>query len=447
VSTDLPHSPRPCVREEEGAAPLTVEPIRGLRGTATVPGDKSLSHRALLLGALSEEPVRIRNLSDGQDVTSTRRCLERLGACVEPDRDAVRIRGWGSGIPKEPQDVLDTGNSGTTFRLLAGLLSSYPVFSVLTGDASLRSRPMDRVTIPLRQMGAEIQGREQGRFAPIAIRGGGLRPIRYATPVASAQVKSALLLAGLQLNGETVVTEPALSRDHTERMLEAMGACLHRDGTTVTLSGGRPLRAQEFAVSGDPSSAAFLLVASLICPESDLRVLDLCINPTRTGYLSILRRMGADIEQGRVHRISGEPVADLRARSSRLRATDIQPQEVPGCIDELPILCVAAAFAQGTTTIRGARELRVKESDRIEAMVSNLSRMGVPVQETPDGMVIQGTGRIEPFHGVSRDDHRVAMSLIVAALGAPGACRIQGASCARVSFPGFLDLLNTVAVR
>lgn len=431
---------------ETGAgAPLLVRPIRGLRGEATVPGDKSLSHRALILGALSCEPTRIANLSGGEDVASTRRCLEKLGASVEPLEDGLRIRGWGDGLPREPDDVLDAGNSGTTFRLLAGLLASYPIFSVLTGDASLRGRPMDRVAVPLRRMGARITGREQGRFAPVAIEGGGLRPIRYATPVASAQVKSALLLAGLRLSGETVVSEPALSRDHTERMLQAMGAQVRRDGTTVTLGGGRPLLAREFLVSGDPSSAAFLLVAALILPESDLRVRQVCVNPTRTGYLSILERMGAAIEQSGVRTLSGEPVADLRVRSGRLRAADILPADVPGCIDEIPILCVAAAMAEGTTTIRGAQELRVKESDRIAAMVDALTRMGVPVQETPDGMVIRGTGRIEPFQGASRGDHRVAMSMIVAALAARGPCRIEGASCASVSFPGFVDKLTALA--
>ena len=444
MTTTPPQENRPITDTTVTESPLCIDPIRGLRGTASVPGDKSLSHRALLLGALSTEPVRIVNLSHGEDVASTRRCLEKLGARVEPDGEDVRIQGWGQGVPAEPGDVLDAGNSGTTFRLLTGLLSSYPVFTVLTGDASLRGRPMDRVVDPLRKMGARILGREQGRFAPIAIHGGGLRPIRYATPVASAQVKSALLLAGLQIQGETVITEPALSRDHTERMLQAMGAHLRRDGTAVTLSGGVPLCTREFVVSGDPSSAAFLLVAALILPESNLQIRDVCVNPTRTGYLSILRRMGADIEQGPVRTLSGEPVADLRARSSRLRATNILPQDVPGSIDEIPILCVAAALAEGTTAIRGAGELRVKESDRIAAMVQNLSRMGVPVVETPDGMIIEGTGKVEPFEGASLGDHRVAMALIVAALAAQGPCRIQGASCARVSFPGFLDRLSTL---
>ena len=370
-----------------------------------------------------------------------------LGASVQPVGDAVRIRGWGSGIPTEPVDLLDAGNSGTTFRMLTGLLSSYPVFSVLTGDASLRSRPMDRVVLPLRQMGAEISGREQGRYAPIAIRGGGLNAIHYRSPVASAQVKSALLLAGLNLSGNTAVTEPSLSRDHTERMLQSMGADIHREGTTVTLSGGRALRAEEFVVSGDPSSAAFLLVAALICPESDLWIRQICVNPTRTGYLKVLHRMGARIDQGPADLASGEPVADLRARSSRLRATDIEPGEVPACIDEIPVLCVAAAFAEGITTIRGAQELRVKESDRIDAMVRNLTQMGVPVQEAQDGLTIQGTGKIQAFKGASFGDHRIAMSLAVAALAARGASEIEGASCMNVSFPGFLDRLAPLAVR
>jgi len=438
-----PPDPDARVREE----PLRLGPAGRLHGRVTVPGDKSISHRALLLGALSEEATRVVGLSDGEDVRSTRRCLEMLGVSIEPETDGWRVRGWGGGSPKEPADVLDAGNSGTTFRLLAGLLSAYPVFCVLTGDASLRSRPMDRVVVPLRSMGAEIVGREQGRFAPIAVRGGDLRPIRYRSPVASAQVKSALLLAGLRLRGDTVVAEPRLSRDHTERMLQSMGAALTRDGATVTLSGGRPLRAREFVVPGDPSSAAFFLVAALVCPDADLCVPGVCVNRTRTGYLEVLKRMGARIEQAEDRRISGEPVADLRARSSRLRGTTIGPEEVPACIDEIPILCVAAAFAEGTTTLRGAQELRVKESDRIDAMVRNLRRMGVSVEEAPDGMTIQGAGRVEAFQGDSAGDHRIAMSLAVAALAARGPCEIRGASSMSVSFPGFLDRLGVLCGR
>jgi 3-phosphoshikimate 1-carboxyvinyltransferase len=421
--------------------PLRVDPMAGLRGTVSVPGDKSISHRALIFGALSETETRIRNLSDGEDVKSTRRCLEMLGARVRIDGDAVRIQGWGSGTPEEPADRLDAGNSGTTLRLLSGLVSAHPVFSVLTGDASLRGRPMDRVVSPLRQMGAEIWGRAHGRFAPLAIRGGDLHPIQFASPVASAQVKSAILLAGLFLRGETRVMEPRLSRDHSERMLKHMGASIRRDGTTVTLEGGARLRAEELIIAGDPSSAAFFLVAGLICPDSDLWIRQICVNPTRVGYLRVLKRMGAQIERGPETLVSGEPVADLRVVSCRLRGTDIEPGEIPSCIDEIPILCVAAACAEGTTRIRGARELRVKESDRIDAMVRNLSAMGIPVQEEPDGMVIEGKGRVESFRGDSMGDHRIALSLWVAALAAPGPCEISGASCVKISFPGFAERL------
>ncbi len=439
------HQPEEDGRKPIPEPPLRVEPIRALRGSTKVPGDKSLSHRALILGALSEEPTRVHNLSGGEDVQSTRRCLEMLGASVREEEDSLLMQGWGGGSPREAEDVLDAGNSGTTLRLLSGLLSAQPVFSVLTGDASLRSRPMDRVVQPLRQMGADIEGRDEGRFAPLAIRGTSLRPIRYTSPVASAQVKTAILLAGLNLPGETSITEPHLSRDHTERMLQYMGAAIRREGTTVCLEGGRPLRAPEFVVSGDPSSAAFFLVAALITGQSDLTVRRVCVNPTRTGYLSVLERMGARIEMSGEETLSGEPVADLRARSGKLRGTEIPPEEVPSCIDEIPILCVAAAFADGTTRISGAWELRVKESDRIAAMVSNLSRMGIPVQEEPDGLIIQGKGRVDAFRGESLGDHRIAMSLQVAALAASGACEIEGASCMDISFPGFTKQLFSLA--
>jgi 3-phosphoshikimate 1-carboxyvinyltransferase len=422
--------------------PLCVEPVRGLRGSIGLPGDKSISHRALILGALSSGVVRIRNLSPGEDVRSTWRCLERLGAGIEQAGAETRLEGRVQGPFEEPQGVLDAGNSGTTVRLLTGLLAAQPIFSVLTGDASLRQRPMDRVVSPLRQMGAEIWGRENGRFAPLAIKGGRLRTIRYDSPIASAQVKSALLLAGLNLGGETLLTEPALSRDHTERMLRYMGADVVSEGCSVRLKGGGALEARDISVPGDPSSAAFLVVAALITARSELEIRGLCVNPTRIGFLKVLERMGASMGLSRSREVCGEPVADLTVRSSRLKGTTLLPEEVPGCIDEIPVLCVAAAFAEGTTRITGARELRVKESDRIAAMASNLSGMGIEVSERPDGLDIEGRGRVEPFQGRSWQDHRIALSLIVAALAADGPSRILGGDCMNVSFPRFLEEIS-----
>ena len=430
-----------------GEEVLRLEPVEGLQGSLTVPGDKSISHRALILGALAGGARGIRNLSTGEDVRSTRKCLEALGASSRGSGEALWWEGWDGGVPREPGEVLDAGNSGTTLRLLAGLLAGQPLFAVLTGDASLRRRPMDRVVHPLRQMDAEIWGREGGRFAPLAIRGRPLQAIRYDSPVASAQVKSALLLAGLGLAGETVVTEPFRSRDHTERMLRYLGAEIRSDERGVRVRGGKPLQAREIQVPGDPSSAAFLLVAALITRRSEVEVRDVCVNPTRVGFLRILERMGASIRWGATREVCGEPVADLTAVSCRLRATAIEPAEVPSCIDEIPILCIAAASAEGTTQITGAKELRVKESDRIAAMALNLARMGVPVRERPDGLEIQGRGRIGAFAGESGQDHRIALSLMVAALAAAGPSRISEASCVGVSFPGFLDCLQPLILK
>ena len=416
---------------------LRIEPVKGLEGSCTLPGDKSISHRALMLCALCEGRVRVRHLSTGEDVRSTRRCLEALGVPFGAEGEELWLEGRGCGGLREAANVLDAGNSGTTLRLLSGILASQPFLSVLTGDDSLRRRPMDRIVRPLRQMGARIWGRDGGRLAPLAIQGGGLEPITYTSPVASAQVKTAVLLAGLFLEGETAVREPHVSRDHTERMLAHLGADIRVEQRTVRLRGGRPLAARDLIVPADPSSAAFPLVAALITRRSEVEIREVGVNPTRIGYLKVLERMGASLELLGLREVCGEPVADIRVRSSALRGTQILPDEVPSCIDEIPVLCVAAAMAQGKTRITGAAELRVKESDRIAAMGENLKRMGVPVTEHPDGLEIEGQGRIDPFEGESWEDHRIALSLIVAALAAEGPCTVHGAEAMRISFPGF----------
>ena len=426
----------------ESTDPVEVKPIRGLAGSVRLPGDKSISHRALILGALANGTMQIRNCSPGEDVGSTARCLAALGVPIREEGDALCLEGSGHSALSEPQDVLDAGNSGTTIRLLAGVLSGQPFFSVLTGDASLRRRPMNRVVGPLQEMGAEIWARGGGRFAPLAVRGRPLKPIHYNSPVASAQVKTAILLAGLALPGETSFSEPFPSRDHTERMLRHLGADIDFAGERIRLRGGNRLLATDLSVPGDPSSAAFLAVAALITRESDLWIRDVCVNPTRIGYLRILERMGAHVEWGRERDVCGEPVADLRVRSSRLMATTIRPEEIPAAIDEIPVLCIAAAFADGVTRISGAAELRVKESDRIAAMASNLAAMGVRVEESPDGLTIEGRQRLHAFVGSSWGDHRIALSLIVAALAAEAPSRVAGASSMTISFPGFLDLIS-----
>jgi len=412
-----------------------------------VPGDKSISHRALMLGSLAEGETIVRGLLLGEDPRSTAHCFKEMGAEISPlNSDRVIIKGIGLGNLKEPANVLDAGNSGTTLRLMLGILASHTGrFFAITGDESLRSRPMMRVVEPLRRMGASIWGRENGARAPLAVWGQKLHPIHYVSPVASAQVKSAILLAGLLTNGETIVTEPEQSRDHSERMLGAFGAkvVVDRDSRTVSITGGNRLQGQEVMVPGDISSAAFWLVAGSIVPNSEIVIENVGINPTRTGILEILGAMGADITPENRREVTGEPVADIRVRSASLKGCEIGGGIIPRLIDELPILAVAAACAEGRTVIRDAAELRVKESDRIAAMAEGLRALGVEVIEHPDGMEIFG-GR--PLTGAivdSYNDHRIAMSLAIAGLVAQKRpTQIQRAGCVTISYPSFIPTLK-----
>jgi 3-phosphoshikimate 1-carboxyvinyltransferase len=348
---------------------------------------------------------------------------------------------------QEPNNVLDAGNSGTTMRLMLGLLASHPdrLFTV-TGDSSLRSRPMSRVVKPLTQMGAKIWGRQGNSFAPLAVRGQQLQPTHYHSPIASAQVKSCILLAGLMVDGQTTVTEPALSRDHSERMLQAFGATLEieRHSHSVTLTGQPTLRGQKVIVPGDISSAAFWLVAGAIVPDSDLLIENVGVNPTRTGVLTALEMMEADISRLNERIVAGEPVADLRVRYSKLKACEIAGDLIPRLIDEIPILAVAAAFAQGTTVIKDAAELRVKESDRLAVMARELGRMGAKITELEDGLQITGGYELKGAEVDSFGDHRIAMSLAIAALNARGKTTIMRAEAASISYPDFVDTLTTV---
>ncbi len=429
-------------------AVLTVSARSTLRGRITVPGDKSISHRALMLGSLAEGETTIRGLLLGEDPRSTAACFRALGAEIsELNSDLVTVRGIGLGKLQEPTDVLDAGNSGTTMRLMLGVLASHPErFFAITGDRSLRSRPMGRVVEPLRQMGAHIWGREGGKLAPLAVWGTKLHPRAYQSPVASAQVKSCLLLAGLMVDGETSVTEPFRSRDHSERMLAAFGAAVSVDGNTAAVRGPARLRGQEAIVPGDISSAAFWLVAGSIVPDSELTIENVGVNPTRTGVLDILQEMGADIALENFRETMGEPVADLRVRSAVLRGCDIGGAVIPRAIDELPVLAVAAACAQGRTTIRDAAELRVKESDRIAAMAHELGVLGVAVREHPDGLEIEGGRPIGGGAVRTYDDHRVAMSLAIAALAATEPVTLQGMNCAAISYPNFVPTLAELGV-
>lgn len=431
---------------------LTIsQPAAGLslQGRLQVPGDKSISHRALMLGALAAGETVIHGLLLGEDPRSTANCFRALGAQIsELNTAAVQVRGIGLGQLLEPIDVLDAGNSGTTMRLMLGVLASHGGrFFAVTGDASLRSRPMSRVVKPLQEMGAAIWGRKDGSLAPLAIQGQTLRPIHYQSPVASAQVKSCLLLAGLMTEGLTTVTEPALSRDHSERMLRAFGAEVRVDPETcsATVVGPARLTGQTVVVPGDISSAAFWLVAGAIVPESDLLIENVGVNPTRTGVLEVLEQMGANITQENARIVAGEPVADLHVRyGGPLQACTIGGAVIPRLIDEIPILAVAAAFAQGTTVIQDAEELRVKESDRIAVMASQLSRLGAHIVERPDGLEIRGGNSLVGTDLDSFTDHRIAMSLAIAALNATGTTTIHRADAVMISYPNFVATLEQV---
>jgi 3-phosphoshikimate 1-carboxyvinyltransferase len=415
-------------------------PRRGLAGALGVPGDKSIAHRALLLGALAEGTTVVTGFPGGADVLSTLGAVRALGVRAERTGDTVRVEGAGPDLGAPDAIGIDCGNSGTTLRLVAGLVAARPGAVLLDGDASLRRRPMERIAEPLRAMGARVETLA-GR-PPVTVRGARLTGIDWTLPVASAQVKSAVLLAGLRASGTTRVREPLPSRDHTERLLAHLGVPVGRQGNVIAVEGGRRLAAAPLALPGDVSSAAFLVVAALLVPGSDLLLRDVGVNPTRTGFLAILRRMGATIEVSGVEEVAGEPRATLRVRAGRLRGTRIGPAEVPASIDELPALCVAAALAEGETSLAGAGELRVKESDRLAAL-EQLRLLGADVRPAADGLAIRGTagrplaaGRVD-----AGGDHRIAMAFAVAGLASDGGVEVADPDCVEVSFPGFFDRL------
>lgn len=417
-----------------------------LRGELVPPPDKSISHRAVIFSSLAKGKSAVRNFLRAGDTLSTVAAFRSLGIDIEEKGDELVVHGKGVHGLREPHSIIDCGNSGTTIRLLSGIVAGNPFFSVLTGDDSLRTRPMQRVISPLRQMGAEILGRDSDRYPPLAIRGKKLKAIRYSLPVASAQVKSAILLAGLYSEGETEVTEPLRSRDHTERMLPSFGAHVKVEGLTITVHGREELYGRDTTIPGDFSSAAFFIVAALLLKGSEITLRAVGINPTRTGLLGALGRMGAEIAMENIREVSGETVADIFCKGDRgLRAVDITREEMPLLIDEFPILCVAASQAEGVTSIRGAEELRVKESDRIKVMTTELRKMGVEVEEYPDGVSIKGKTMLKGGNVESCGDHRIAMSLAVAALVAEGTTMIHNASCVNISFPRFFDELKRLA--
>ena len=437
--------------ERPGMRERVTAPAR-LEATVHPPGDKSISHRAILLNSIALGTATVTNFCVGDDRASMLRCLRGLSAGIEREadpggneaEDRFIIRGNGLDGLVEPDETLNAGNSGTTMRLVSGLLAGQPFFSVITGDRSLRSRPMRRIVEPLREMGAQVMGRSEDSLAPLAIRGGNLHGIEYDMPVASAQVKSCLLIAGLHAQGETVIHQPAATRDHTERMLERMGADITEDGLTITVRPGGTLSATDVRVPGDISSAAYWLVAAACHPAARVTVLNTGINPTRAGILEVLRAMGAKVTVTHVRSEGGEEVGDITVESSDLVATEVAGEQIPRLVDEVPVVALAACFAKGETLVRDAQELRTKESDRIRTTVQGLSKLGADIRETPDGMVIRGMGSLRGGVVGSHGDHRLAMTLGIAGLLSTGETVVRGAEAARLSYPNFWDDLRAV---
>ncbi len=413
--------------------------FKNLKGELTVPGDKSISHRSVMLGALAKGTTEVTGFLQGADCLSSISCFQKMGVEIENNKETnvVHIHGNGLHGLKAPSSVLDVGNSGTTTRLMSGILAAQPFSSTIDGDASIRKRPMGRIMTPLREMGADFQSLQTEQCAPFTISGGHLHGIHYYSPVASAQVKSAILLAGLYAEGNTSVTEPYLSRNHTELMLKAFGAEIKSDGTTASVFPVSELTAQHISVPGDISSAAYFIVAGLVTPHSEITIRNVGINPTRDGILTVCENMGANVRLSNIKEDTGELVADITVSTSSLHGCTIEGDIIPKLIDEIPIIAVMAAFAEGTTIIKDAQELKVKESNRIDVMVKNLSSMGVEIEGTDDGMIIHG-GR--PLHGTSidtRSDHRIAMSFAIAGGLTEGDTEIADAECVNISYPDF----------
>jgi len=422
---------------------LGLEKINRLKVNISVPGDKSISHRSLILGSIAQGETRIYNFLDSLDCLKTFECMQALGAEIDLGKDNfIKIKGKGLYGLQEPKDILDVGNSGTTIRLLTGLLSGQNFYSVLNGDNSIRRRPMKRVAQPLRLMGADIWGRENGQLTPLSIKGARLNPLRYTLPVASAQVKSALLLAGLYATGETVIKEPLPSRDHTERMLEIMQADIKNFPLEIKIKGGKELKGTDIFIPGDISSAAYFIAAASMLRDSQIIIKHVGVNPTRTGIIKILKKMGARINILNYQTKSNEPQADLKIEYSELKGIEIRKEEVPLLIDELPLVAVVATQAQGKTVVSGAKELRIKETDRIKAIVNELKKMGADIEEKEDGFIVTGPSRLKGAVCESYNDHRIAMSLAVAALLAEGKTVIKNSECIDISFPGFEKTLQ-----
>ncbi|MBI1977946.1 MAG: 3-phosphoshikimate 1-carboxyvinyltransferase [Candidatus Omnitrophica bacterium] len=430
---------------------LTAYPVSRICGEYLPPGDKSISHRLTMLGALAQGTSHFTHFLNADDCLGTMKAFQAMGVRFrlneqdENERPSLTVDGVGLQGLKPPSYELDLGNSGTTMRLLLGILAGQPFEAHLTGDNSLKKRPMRRVTEPLKKMGARITGRDNGNFAPLTIQGGPLTGISWENQIASAQVKSAVLLAGLYADGETSVLEPVVSRDHTERLLAAFGAPVKRIGARVVVERANQLQAIRIRVPGDLSSAAFFIVAALLVPQSDLLIRGVGLNPTRIGMIDVLKSMGANLEVKVTEEQGGEPLGEIRVRTSRLRGCKVTRDLVPSLIDELPILMIACALADGESVIQGAEELRVKETDRIHSMVTGLYAIGARVKEVSDGCVMEGVRELKGGTVSSFEDHRTAMSFLIAGFRSKEGVRVSGAGCIQTSYPGFTRDLNLLS--
>ncbi len=427
---------------------MQIQPIKTLRGEITVPADKSISHRSIMFGSIAEGSTRVKNCLLSADCLSTISCFRQLGIEIqlEEENSSVLVKGKGLHGLQSPSSTLNTGNSGTTTRLISGILSGQSFESTLSGDASLNTRPMKRIIKPLSMMGADIRSIAGNDCAPLLIRPSSLKGIHYASPIASAQVKSCILLAGLYADGITTVEEPALSRDHSERMLSAFGASLRQDGNQVSIAPEPELFGQDIEVPGDISSAAYFIAAGLLSKDAELLIKNVGINPSRAGLLRVCEMMGADIQKENERLVSGEPVCDLLVRSSSLRGCVIEGDLIPALIDEIPMIAVMAAFAEGETIIKDAADLKAKESDRIATTTSNLKAMGADIMPTEDGMIIKGG---KSLHGAELDsylDHRIAMAMTVAAMNAEGPSQMKDADCVNISYPAFYQDMKSLII-
>ncbi|MDN3016711.1 3-phosphoshikimate 1-carboxyvinyltransferase [Paenibacillus sp. BSR1-1] len=418
--------------------------LNRLIGEITIPGDKSISHRSVMFGSIAHGETKITNFLPGEDCLSTISCFRKLGVSIEEEDNQIRISGNGIEGLKEPIDVLDVGNSGTTIRLLMGILAGRPFFSSLVGDSSIGKRPMTRVTGPLAKMGAVIDGRNSGSYTPLSIRGGKLNPIQYELPVASAQVKSALILAGLQAEGITQIIEPSETRDHTERMIRQFGGVIDKENKIITVKGGQKLTGATIHVPGDISSAAFFLVAGAIVPGSEIVLKNVGLNPTRTGIIEVLKNMGADLEIISDESDSFEPAGDLVIRTSSLKGTVIEGDLIPRLIDEIPIIALLATQAVGKTIIKDAEELKVKETNRIDTVVNELKKLGASIEATDDGMIINGKSNLHGGTVSSHGDHRIGMMLAIAALVSDGEVFLENPEAIAVSYPNFFEHLKSL---